>query len=165
MSRNPELIRITVVVGTTPENSHLSISSLPPRFAANLAISPTGCWEWQGRRDPAGYGRFSDGKRYGTNITHRIAYMALVGPIPNGKEIDHLCRNRACANIAHLEPVTHRENLQRGAQGAKTHCDWGHPLSGDNVVMRYRKNGIHTYRQCRACLQRRNREQIKRGRK
>jgi hypothetical protein len=83
------------------------------------------CWLWTGSLGHGGrYGAMVvDGK---AKATHRIAYELLVGPIPDGLEIDHLCRVHRCCNPFHLEPVTHRENLRRGIQATKTHCDRGH---------------------------------------
>lgn len=77
---------------------------------ARCEITPNGCWEWQGARQ-RGYGRI----RSGANVlrVHRVTYEAMVGPIPDGLDLDHLCRNRSCCNPAHLEPVTRRENLFR----------------------------------------------------
>lgn len=159
---------ITAILRTTHSNKRLSgsleIDALPDRMASKVCVSDSGCWEWQGAKDRAGYGRFGDGRRHGTNITHRLAYMFVYGPIPEGKELDHLCRNRGCCNPDHLEPVTHRVNLQRGVQGAVTHCKWGHELSGDNLKLARRKNG-DLFRQCRPCLLRRAREQNLRGRR
>lgn len=83
-------------------------------------------------------------------LAHRVAYEMLVGPIPEGKQLDHLCRQRTCWNPAHLEVVTGRENTLRGVgrtavNAAKTHCSRGHELAGDNL---YVHDG---QRKCRAC--------------
>jgi len=82
--------------------------------------------------------------------THRLLYV-MIGGDAEGKDLDHLCRNRACCNPEHLEPVTHAVNTQRGNGGAvnraKTHCVNGHPFSGKNLWMK--NNG---QRKCRACM-------------
>ncbi|MFE4420475.1 HNH endonuclease signature motif containing protein [Streptomyces sp. NPDC056817] len=103
--------------------------------------------------------RVGDKLRY----VHRVAYEALVTEIPDGLQLDHLCRNRACANPWHLEPVTNRVNAKRGQAGpvlasknlGKTHCPQGHPYSGDNLRI-----GSRGWRYCRACKrdQRRRKE-------
>lgn len=108
-----------------------------------------GCYVFTGALHGGGYGALWDGKRLGTS--HIIAYERLVGPVPEGLELDHKCRVRACWNPAHLEPVTTQVNLLRGvgvsAKAAQaTQCPYGHPYSGDNL---YRYPDGH--RGCRAC--------------
>jgi 5-methylcytosine-specific restriction endonuclease McrA len=106
------------------------------------------CWEWGGRIAPNGYGVIEvhtvDNKRR-SRRAHRIIYESYVGAIPDGLQLDHLCRNRGCVNPAHLEPVTNHENHRRGLRASKTHCPAGHAYSGDNLVLT--KRG----RKCRAC--------------
>jgi hypothetical protein len=84
------------------------------RFWFHVVRDPdTECWEWTAARKNGGYGSFFvDGRHL---YAHRFAYEMLVGPIPSNLELDHLCRNRGCANPAHLEPVTRRTNVLRGA--------------------------------------------------
>jgi|SRR3972149_2925249 len=107
-----------------------------------------GCWLWTGALFASGYGCFFyDGR---VQPAHRWAYEQVNGPVPNGKEIDHLCRTRNCVRADHLEAVSHRTNCQRGDVGlnqtSKTHCRQGHPYTGHNLVVR--KNGN---RLCRTC--------------
>lgn len=111
-----------------------------------------GCWQWTDAPSAAGYGYFGYGGRNGTKVpAHRIAYELAVGPIPLGKQIDHLCRNRRCVNPAHLEAVTQRQNLLRGLGSSalnarKTRCKRGHPFDDENTYMDRAGR-----RQCRAC--------------
>jgi hypothetical protein len=108
------------------------------------------CWVWTGAQFNGGYGRFKAAGR--DTVAHRWSYEMVNGPVPNGLQLDHLCRNRLCVNPAHLEAVTARTNVLRGetitaANIAKTHCAKGHPFSGTNLIIA--RNG--TKRLCRIC--------------
>lgn len=107
------------------------------------------CLEWTGHLYN-GYGRISVGRK--TRAIHRVAYEMVKGPIPDGLVIDHLCRNRACINPDHLEVVTNEENIRRGyglpvRLGRRTHCNNGHPFSGDNLT--FHKDGRRICVTCR----------------
>lgn len=106
------------------------------------------CWQWLSRINPDGYGHFwLDGS---AQQAHVVAYVLTNGPKPPNTDLDHLCRNRSCVNLSHLEAVTHRENVLRGeglaAQEARqTHCVNGHPFDTVNTSQSGRS------RKCRAC--------------
>ncbi|WDA36444.1 HNH endonuclease signature motif containing protein [Sphingobium sp. YC-XJ3] len=126
---------------------------------------PNGCWIWIGPRRPIkdtgkpGYGRFyTSGKAISC---HKYSYQLLKGSIPSGLVLDHLCRVQECVNPDHLEAVTNKENIMRGAGASavnsqKTHCKHGHPLTGKNLFMRtrmYDGGWVSVTRVCKTCRQ------------
>lgn len=110
---------------------------LRERFEAKVKRSEHGCWRWLGPHSVGGYGflRNADG---GQDYAHRAAYRLFVGEIPPGLEIDHLCRNKGCANPDHLEAVTHAENIRRMKPFSRPMdlgavCRHGHARTLENI--------------------------------
>lgn len=109
-------------------------------------VTPSGCWEWQAFKNRNGYGFF--GLRPGKPVlAHRFAYQYFVGPLPVGIELHHRCKNRACVNPFHLEPVTRRAHLEIDGLGPKTHCKHGHAYDAQNTYVD--KRGARFCRKCR----------------
>lgn len=139
---------------------------LPARFWAKVSENPeTGCWEWTGAKNrTGGYGVFGPlaDSPYGGRCAHRIAFTVLGGSIPQGFDLDHLCRVRHCVNPAHLEAVTRSENVLRGSlpqlrrdtAGTLTHCPQGHEYTDENRAIYAGRGRVH--RMCRTCINARN---------
>ena len=125
---------------------------LPANVEAKIgSLGECGCWNWLAAKTN-GYGVVQHQGR--VQRAHRVVYETLIGPIPAGLELDHLCRNRSCVNPVHLEPVSGAENIARGESmsaihARQTHCKRGHELSKENVYLRRR--GALIERFCRAC--------------
>lgn len=119
------------------------------RFWTKVKKMDGGCWLWTGAISN-GYGEIRRSGKRKKVLAHRWAYESLVGPVPNGLCLDHLCRVRNCVNPSHLEAVTLGENTLRGVglsaiNRNKTHCSKGHPFSKDNTRM-YKSDRV-----CIAC--------------
>lgn len=146
--------------------------------------SPDECWPWLGRINSHGYGMFDIQRR--TTTAHRATYLLLVGEIPPGYDVDHICHtrdceggqgcpHRRCVNPRHLQLLTRSENLKRGHAGrhttgefggpqwqrAKTRCPRGHPYDAENT---YVLPSRPTARYCRQCHLEHTRERRARAR-
>lgn len=124
------------------------------RFWKKIKVVDSGCWEWQGADNGYGYGVFHDGPSM--VYSHRFSFMTLNNTsIPEGLQIDHLCRNRKCANPDHLEVVTRMVNYQRGISGilkvSITHCPKGHPYNEENTYHILKTKTSHGGRSCKIC--------------
>lgn len=138
----------------------MSAGTLPPSMQHR--VEQVGeCLIWQGATQTRGYGSVAAGVRGLTKLAHRAAYEHAVGPIPEGMTIDHLCCEKRCVNVEHMEVVTRGENSRRMLR-KRTHCKHGHAIEGDNLRLVRRPTGI--YRVCVTCHRKAVRESMRRSR-
>ena len=147
------------LLGIEGSREHRKHAPIRVRLFRQAVVNPnTGCWEWIGAKNFYGYGVIGLDKKGPIRRAHRLSYEFLRAPIPDGLKIDHLCRNPACINPDHLEPVTQGENVKRGRAGwhnkQKTHCVNGHEFTPENTL---HVRGTQQ-RQCRNCRDRRIKE-------
>lgn len=145
------MTRYAETTTVSSSKSRAEIEATLERYGRHLRIhGKGGCWEWTGPRTINGYARMSLSKTRHC-VAHRVIYELFRGPIPDGLDLDHLCRVRHCVNPAHLEPVTRRENVMRGeSPKIKAHlagrCVRGHEMTAQNTYIS--PKGV---RQCREC--------------
>ncbi len=133
--------------------------SLPERLDGLSIPEPfSGCVLWIGNVSHGGYGQVNINKRQ--TYAHRAAYECRYGPIPEGLQLDHLCRTRCCINPAHLEPVTPKENSVRRTR-LITQCAKGHEYSRENTRLRTRTDG-RLFRSCLQCARANDEKQRRR---
>ncbi|MFD9225251.1 HNH endonuclease signature motif containing protein [Streptomyces sp. NPDC060064] len=160
--------RVTInLANSSPACAHCGANSstLRNRLLDKAVAGFGGCLIWTAYTNRDGYGHIYDSGRM--LLAHRVAYEVLVGPIPDGLQLDHLCRVRHCINPHHLEPVTAQENQLRsgltigGVAAQLTHCLRGHEFTPENI---YSPPSAPNKRFCRACLRIRKAEQRARRR-
>src|ERR1700761_2691204 len=124
--------------------------SIKERILRSISVSDNGCWIWNRSKFFNGYGLIrihTKGRK-----SHRVSYEAFRGPIPEGMQIDHLCRGRICCNPDHLEAVTPIENWRRSNSPSnlnreKTHCLRGHEFTPENAsILKSSRLDGHSYR-------------------
>lgn len=126
-------------------------------------VDSDGCWLYAGKMNAYGYGFITSGRKLRA-MAHRAMYETIIGPIPEGLQLDHLCRVTQCINPDHLEPVTPRVNVLRShsvtsAKARQTHCKRGHPFNDRNT---YRHEN---HRRCRVCMRDLRRERYRKLRR
>lgn len=131
-------------------------------------VRTDGCWFWVGSITKGGYGLTARGRGRGNQMAHRFAYELLVGPIPEGLEVDHLCNNPRCVRPEHLEPVTPEENMRRSVERRnlfwRTRCPQGHTTTGPESYYIYEKKNGRKQHVCKQCASDRQRSYKRRKR-
>lgn len=151
---------------TTMRQEHIEDLRGSERFWRRVQPNDDGCWEWVGRKNSDGYGRYAIGRGpRGQHTTfhegaHRITWRMVNGDFPEGTEASHLCGNRWCCNPDHVVAESHKDNLYRGANRVlevaaenreKTYCPQGHPYSAQNTYVS--KRGTRHCRECQRLRQ------------
>ena len=131
------------------------------KLISNCEITESGCWEWQGLKHRSGYGQITT--LSGRDYTHRVAWALMIGPIPEGMVIDHICRNRTCFKPSHLRVTTHRQNILAGTGASarnyrKTKCARGHTYTEGNFTFKYAQQ--RKWRRCSICAKQDNDRRI-----
>lgn len=125
-------------------------------------VTETGCWIWEKALNHLGYARIGHNGK--SRPAHRVSYEAFKGPIPEGLEIDHVCKVRCCLNPEHLEAVNRMENMRRSSiwnvRKERTHCPKGHALTDDN---RYTAPSLGNKYLCLECKRQRRRDYYRKG--
>lgn len=132
----------------------VNVTDLPERLAGRIHVADDGCWLWTGWRNDLGYGYTRIEGR--DRPAHRVVYEVVAGvQLARGIDVDHLCKNPPCVNPAHLEAVSHRENILRGRAATKTSCKYGHDLTDPRNTY-VRPNGRRYCSECNriACRER-----------
>lgn len=131
-----------------PNGSHVRYQSIEKRFRDKIFVDDNGCHIWTAAKNADGYGVFSSNNE---RLAHRWAYAHRYGPIPDGMQLDHLCRVRNCVNPEHLEPVDSLENQTRSIVSRKVHkiCSRGHTRAKENTAYN-KSSGSIICKRCRA---------------